>query len=333
MDFDPEDIFDTEKKYMKLIKRNYQKHGNDANCFVSFYSKELTATPDLVVNSISDCVNKFKGQIKVGKLSGEVPKTLKKNKCYYQKDWIFCVCDVTFCNSPQFWPLMLARFSHDNAPATRKESGAWQDAEGVIKRENLHKSLKIEKDSKNAYRDNLRCLVWLSDAVYQEEANPPFYFYNYISTVHRAPPLADALAIAPVLRKKGDWGTVDNFTMTRLHLKEKEPFEDGSHESDHDYRTYPHEVMEDKKNAELATYLAAAGAVWFSITMIGTVLFLAKICRRVQDHSQFSRTNDIRAQRRYERCFKLPQLPKEFTKVRNGEITKKNDMEAGPSVK
>ncbi|PIC45307.1 hypothetical protein B9Z55_005371 [Caenorhabditis nigoni] len=328
MDFDPEDIFDTDKSYMKHVARNYTKHTDETYCYVSFHAN--ITEHQFVVNRMSDCASTFRGQIKAGNLNGNVPETLKKNKCYYQHNWIICVCSVTYCNSPQYWTLMLARFAHDKAPKTRLEPKAFEDARTVAKMANVQ--LQINQNVKSEYRDNLRCLVWLADTVNQAEENPPFYLYNYITTVHRSPPLADALANAPVLRRDRDWGTIDNHTLTQLHLNLKEPFEDGTHETDRDYKTYPHELAQDNENADFGLYIVAVGTVWWLIALSGTIVFLIKICRRAQDHSQFSRINDVRCHRRYERCFKSPVMPKEFEKVRRCDI-KKNDMEAGASIK
>ncbi|EFP07517.1 hypothetical protein CRE_26119 [Caenorhabditis remanei] len=284
----------------------------------------------LAVTRISDCSNHFKGQIKAGTMKVEVPESLKKSRCYYQHDWIFCVCNNTYCNSPQYWPLMFARFFHESPPATRRLPGAFADAKKMIKEHGLN--VTINKNEKKSFRENLRCFVWFSDTVNQEELNPPFYLYNYITTVHRAPPLADALTTDPALRKDSDWGTIQDHTVTKLHIPEKEPYEDGTHETDPDYKTYPHEMKQDQENSERAVTFLSIGLAVCIVAFGGTNFFLYKICQRIRDHSQFTRVDDRRARGRYTRCFKTPKLPTEFVKI-SGKELKNVDMEAGPSVK
>lgn len=59
---------------------------------------------------------------------------------------------------------MLARFSHEK-PYVARTPAAIADAEMFI---NQHKlSVKIDKATNNNYEDNLRCLVLMSDDLYQ----------------------------------------------------------------------------------------------------------------------------------------------------------------------
>uniref|UniRef100_A0A1I7U887 Uncharacterized protein n=1 Tax=Caenorhabditis tropicalis TaxID=1561998 RepID=A0A1I7U887_9PELO len=227
---------------------------------------------------------------------------------------------------------MLARFSHDNASETREMSGVFKDAKTI--NEKAKTNVKVNEKTKDSYgyRENLRCLVWYSDTLSLEEPNPKFYLYNYITTLRRAPLLADALTTPPVEKKANDSDVTEYTQARKLYVTEKEPYKDGTHENDEDYRTFHFEVKQDRLNNGKSFIMAIGGTISFLILLAITIAFLVVLCQKVQDHSSFSRSDDIRAQRRFDRCFKSPQLPKEFIK-KNYEERKKTDVEAGPSIK
>ncbi|CAL2032669.1 unnamed protein product [Caenorhabditis brenneri] len=331
IDFNPEDIFNTDnKRYGVALGMNYKKtKSDDTYCYVSFHSNSMPE--EMNVRTIYDCSQHFKGHVKAGAYEGTVPEQLKKDRCYYQHNWVICVCNINYCNSPQYWPLMLARFSHDSPAKVRENSRSHEAAKGVMKALQLTVKDVNTKKGNGDYREQLRCLIWLADTLAQEEENPRFYFYNYITLLHRAPPLADALTTPPVEKQKSD-SEGSELVEKYIYTFEKEPFEDGRHETDRDYRTFPFEIEQDQKNKDIANILIIAGSVLFTVTFFITLYFLHSLCRRLQNHSLFTRAEDQKAYNRFNRCFKSPQLPKEFVRRRN--IKKKNtDSEAGASQK
>lgn len=83
---------------------------------------------------------------------------------FIKYEWIYNRHKIVFKELSLVFQLMLARFSHEK-PYVARTPAAIADAEMFI---NQHKlSVKIDKATNNNYEDNLRCLVLMSDDLYQ----------------------------------------------------------------------------------------------------------------------------------------------------------------------
>ncbi|CAI2342824.1 unnamed protein product [Caenorhabditis sp. 36 PRJEB53466] len=310
-DFNPRLIFDTSSGMMGPQNIEYVKQVDHGFCYISFYSETLPS--NLAVERISDCSQHFSGQVKAGPFDYQMPKELNGRPCFYQHNWIFCICSNSYCNSPQHWPLIVARFMHNSTASTRKESD-------IDLAQDVKFSLKLEKvkigEYKSDQRENLRCLHWYADSLNQEQPNPPFYLFNYITVKRDAPSLEDALHSDPRPRVKN-------------HLKEprKLPYVDedyGSKDKRSSERT-GRKGTDDGDGGGFGGMIAAiVGGLLYVAFLGATVYFLNLLCRRLQDHSVFPRVNDKVISNRYDRLHNSEEIPKAFLrKKKKGSLLQK----------
>uniref|UniRef100_A0A8R1DYA2 Uncharacterized protein n=1 Tax=Caenorhabditis japonica TaxID=281687 RepID=A0A8R1DYA2_CAEJA len=241
----------------------------------------------------------------------EVAREFREAGCYHQNDWALCLCFFDYCNSPQYWTLMLSRTLNNHIVKSRHPS-VIMAADDVNYKKSL--SIALKRDVKR-YDQQLRCLIWYADSAGQEEYDAPFYLYNYITTRYDSPSLVDALKTPPKLKRSSGLDTQP----VNYFINEPEPFADNFDSTE----TWQRRLEQfDRSYAILDLIVGVIFGIIFVIFLVLTCCVLNKLCGRLQDQSLFIRSTDKKVLVRFENLMCPKTVPKQYERVKRKGLPK-----------